>query len=69
VWLRFSYKRKKEMLCSTSQKSRKHPRIPNNQPSNPQRVTPEKIKLHERRKVLKRLGILLNGKKNAVGNA
>jgi hypothetical protein len=28
-----------------------------------------KIKLHEQRKVLKRLGILLNGKKNAVGNA
>jgi hypothetical protein len=28
-----------------------------------------KIKLHYRRKVLKPLGILLNGNKNAVGNA
>ena len=28
-----------------------------------------KIKLHYRRKVLKQLSILLNGNKNAVGNA
>jgi len=28
-----------------------------------------KIKLQERRKVLKRLGILLNGKKTAAGDA
>jgi hypothetical protein len=54
-----------QVLCFTSQKSRK----PNNQPSNFTTGNSRKNKLRERRKVLKRLGILLNGKKNATGNA